>query len=747
VRRFVPLAIAIALTVGCLPVAARLTFNSGGDGWIESGSPAWKEFTVIADRFGRPDGFVVGIFSADVLAPAVRSWQATLEQRVGALVGVRKAKDAGDHPVRSLLTEQDVEITSLGPEPVALLPVDHSALAARRRQQVLEHPLYAGLLIARDGRATAILIDIERGLDDRAVQDLYARLRAALAATPPPAGVATVIGGLPVQQQAINAAVVADQRLTVPISILIHTCLLVLILRRLLMVLVPLASIASSLVWTYAIVAVTGRPLDAILGLIPPLVMGVAVSAGLHLVYAFASERVVGNPDPLAGARRRVALPLLLAALTTALGVLGLYLGPVPAVRQFAPYAAAGVLLAALAPYLWLWALAPWIDVGASQRLIASAFGLRLGARMSAIATWCLRHPWPVLGSVAALIAISVFSLGRLGSDANFVAALSGDDPVRQAHARLDRELTGTLALDLLIDLGRMPTADDLDALRLVTAQARGDATIPYCIGLGDLTAYVDGRARAAGKPLDRAGLVDDLRLGAGAVWRQFVTSGLGGKPDTALRVIARQRDGSVHANAAGAERIRVAAQGAFPGAAVVAASAGQLLKEVSDRMIPSAVRSVLLPLPVIALLLLLALRSLRLALLAMPVAALPLLFTYALLPPLGWPVDIGVSMIACIALGIIMDDSVHMAFALGGRRQHGTAPATGVAIGPVLLCACLAMAGSFLACMFGAFSYTRHFGILLALAFIIGLVVNLTVAPAVFALLGGRATPAKEAP
>jgi predicted RND superfamily exporter protein len=43
-------------------------------------------------------------------------------------------------------------------------------------------------------------------------------------------------------------------------------------------------------------------------------------------------------------------------------------------------------------------------------------------------------------------------------------------------------------------------------------------------------------------------------------------------------------------------------------------------------------------------------------------------------------------------------------------------------------------MSASFLACLFGQFAYTRHFGALLATVFIIGLVVNLTLAPALLA-------------
>ena len=138
-----------------------------------------------------------------------------------------------------------------------------------------------------------------------------------------------------------------------------------------------------------------------------------------------------------------------------------------------------------------------------------------------------------------------------------------------------------------------------------------------------------------------------------------------------------------------------------------------------------------------IAILLFIVLRSPRLGLTALVLAGLPLLFTYASLPVLGWSLDIGVAMIACIALGIIMDDSIHLTCAVARQCDNGSGDAGGaatIAVGPVLFGATLAMSASFLACLFGQFAYTRHFGALLATVFLIGLVINLTLAPALLA-------------
>ncbi|MBA3697562.1 MAG: MMPL family transporter [Planctomycetes bacterium] len=719
------LLIALILTCAALPLLTRLEISSGNEAWVDRTGPAWAAMQVLEQRFGRDEGFVIGFFSPDVLAPDVLAWQAAVVDDLATL------PDAGR--ILALTNAEDVTVDEFGPAPAKLIPT--ATLDVEQRTRVLTHPLYRDLLVAGDGRAAAIVVDLAHHLDEAGSALMETRIAAVLAAHPPPAGGEVVLGGLPAQKQAINQVVADDQRLTVPLTVALLAVLLLMVLRHPLLVLVPLASLVSAVVWTYALVAVSGQPLDAILGLLPPLVMGIAVATTLHLLYALTRAWERQEPHPLHTAMRSVTMPLVLATLTTIAGVGGLWWGPVEAVRRFAPFGAAGVLFAALSAYLWVWALARWLPQRAGTRLLHGPFGEPLGQRLGNIAAWCARQRVVVLGVYVLLTAISVGALTRITADADFLHALPPDNPVRLAHERIDNDLTGSLPLDLVLDLGRPLTISDLPRLDAQISALRQDPTIAYAIGVNDVVTLVHQRAATAKQPLSDDPLAD-LRLGAAAVWKRLVGSGADGGLDHSVRLIARQHDGSVATNAAAAQAAMARARAAFPTATVYAASGCLLLDATSQRLVPSVAWSLGLALPAIGVLLLIFLRSWRLALIAIPVAGLPLLFTYAILPPLGWHLDIGVSMIACIALGIIMDDSIHMSAAFS--RTTNEEAAAGL-VGPVLFNTCLALAGAFLACLFGGFSYTRHFGALLGLAFVLGLVVNLTLAPALVAVFRRR--------
>jgi predicted RND superfamily exporter protein len=723
--RFLPVLLALLICLASVPLVLGLKSATGNDAWIHVDGSAWKDLSLAAERFGRDDGFVVGVFADDVLAPSVLAWQAEFEQALAALPGVTRRT--------SLLTAQDVQVDDFGPAPIPLLKPGRD-VNPDERARVLSHPLYAGLLVASSGRASGILVDIAPELDQDAVTALAGRVRGALAAQPPPPGTHALLGGLPVQKQAINDAVLADQHLTVPLSMAIHTLLLLILLRRPVLMAVPLLSLAGSLGWSYATVALAGRPLDAILGLLPPLVMGVAVAVALHLVYGYAAQVTAGVARPLAATLRQVTVPLCIATLTTAISVGGLWWGPVEGVRRFAPFAALGVVLGALAPFLWLWALRPFISLAACRQLHEGFTGVRVGQAMGRIAAWCLRRRGLVLGFYGVVVAVSLWLLTCVRSDADFLAALPDGDPVRVAHERIDRELTGILTLDLLIDLGRPVTDADLPALQRATDLVRADATVAYASSIASVATLLTTRMSEGKQPVS-AELLADLRLGAKPAWQRFVGAGLTGGKDHLVRIMARQHDTRVSLNTAASAHLRDAVANVFPAATVVVASPSRLLAETTERLIPSVAWTLGFALPVIVVLLLIVVRSLRLGLTALVLAGLPLVFTYASLPLLGWSLDIGVAMIACIALGIIMDDSIHLTCAVA--RQTGDDDAGGaatIAVGPVLFGATLAMSASFLACLFGQFAYTRHFGALLATVFLIGLVVNLTLAPALLA-------------
>jgi len=94
-----------------------------------------------------------------------------------------------------------------------------------------------------------------------------------------------------------------------------------------------------------ALVYFTGGQMNAVLIVLPTLVFVLSISAGIHLTNYFMEEIRKGRRDDAVYlAIRRAWVPSVLAALTTAIGLLSLMVSDVEPVRQFGWFGASGVL-------------------------------------------------------------------------------------------------------------------------------------------------------------------------------------------------------------------------------------------------------------------------------------------------------------------------------------------------------------------------------------------------------------------
>jgi predicted RND superfamily exporter protein len=702
----------VLATAAALPAALGVPVEVGSGAWIDRAGPAFGRSRQVEERFGPLDDLVVARFCEDALSAESLAWEVELVAAVEAWPEVLG--------VEALSTADDVMVDALGVGDEPLLRPGWT------REGVIRHPIYAGALVAPDGRAAAVLVRPRAGLRTHQLAALVDRLRAWLERHPPPGAGGAMLAGLPVQALAVADAVQADQRRTTPLAASALAALLLALLGPGPAFVACLGSIASAAVWTRAFHALIDTPVDALLALLPPLVMAVAVSTGLHLVVPACRAMRVGAP--LGRALREVALPVALTVLTTVAGLSGLLFGAVPAVRRFAAFGVAGTLLAALSAAAWTWAIAPLLNRERASRALDGRGWRALDRVGVALLTLGERRR----GAVRAALVLAAFAsaglLHRVQVDAHFVTALPADSPVRRAHAAIDAGLTGVLPLDVLVDVGRVPEAADVAALGRAVTELRGQPGIRHAVSLADLVALVETRAREAGEsppPADE--LLADLRDLDPDRYARWVGRSLDGEGLHLLRVAARQADGAVAVATAFEGPLRRALARELPGARVVIAGGTDMMAETTARVVPAVLRGVLATLPAVALLVGLSLGSPRQALAALAAVGLPLLAVYALLPLLGWSLDVGISMIACVALGIVVDDTVHIVAA----SRHPQAERARRAVAPILVATSASLGVAFLAFLAGGFAHTRRFGALVALVFAVALAVNLVGLPA----------------
>ena len=170
------------------------------------------------------------------------------------------------------------------------------------------------------------------------------------------------------------------------------------------------------------------------------------------------------------------------------------------------------------------------------------------------------------------------------------------------------------------------------------------------------------------------------------------------------------------------------------------------LYQETSDYVVQSLLRSIATATLSVGVIMMLMLRSVRLGAVAMIPNLVPLFVAGALIRLLGRPLDLGTAMVASVALGICIDDTSQILANYSRVRREGLEPLAALRRVmdhslPSLLSTNLVLVASFVC--FGAATYIPNvvFGLLTAFVFVMALLADLLITPAL--LLPWRAPAA----
>lgn len=627
-RRSIAWAVTLAVIVLAIAGVSRLRVDFSSASFYGDGSAATASLRAFHDRFGADDRTLVVIATTDedrgVLAP----------ERLRALDGLTQAL-ALDPAVSQVTSLARLRPAAFAPTLAEVAEGMDPAAFDRFAEAILTDERVVPLLVSRDGRATAIIVDLRDSSDDlAAITRTLARLRTIIEAHASSADLALQAAGLPAIRAAFFELTIRDQLVLVPVTLALvglglayafrsaHAVLVVAVVAGL-----PTLVLLGAMGWL-------GEPIGLLNQAYFTLLPVIAVADAVHLVTRAQEEARTGVPWPEAVTRAtaRVGWACFLTSLTTAAGFGSLALAGMPILRRFGLYAALGVTLAWFAAIL----LGP----------LLLTYGRpptgRAGGRITAaLGRWSVARP-----RLALLLALGV-SLGagllwpRVVVDNRLTGLLLPDHPVARANAVLDRALGGSLSLELelVADPDHWRSADGQRELADVHAWARTVPEIRVALvphgSVPELVGFiVDGHARIS------------LRTGD-----------VGGQ---AFEALAMQTQDAVAART----RARTIVTGT---AALAYGGVNRITHDLRGSLF-----SVFL---VITIAIAVLFRSVALGLVSVPPNAIPLVVGYGAVALVGIPLDPLATVVLTVALGLAVDDTIHLVARFGEGRARGDAP------------------------------------------------------------------------
>jgi len=424
------------------------------------------------------------------------------------------------------------------------------------------------------------------------------------------------------------------------------------------------------------LVFLSGTPMNAILILMPPLVLVLTIASGVHLVsYYFDEARMRGLDDAPQRAIRVGRLPTVLATTTTAIGLSSLLVSRVDPIREFGGFATIGVFTTLALLFLLLpGVMLRWPAVAASHAPTNNRlrrFWLRAAKVMIGQST---------LICGAAVLAIAALGWGLLSIETSVKLRdlFSPRDRVVAEYAWLEDTLGPMVPVEVVVHFPADTKLDfrrQAEFIQVVSSKVRELQEVDGVMS-GATFALPFPRGRGARQVIRQT--VITKRLVAARylyeddkqrAWRIMARVPALGDLDYA-QFLARLRtqinpliESASHQLD---ESITTTVTGALP-----------LIYQTQQTLLADLIKSFISAFGVVAVMMTIVLRSVRAGLLAMIPNVFPTAVVFGLMGWLQEPIDIGSVMTASIALGIAVVDTLHFLtwfrreVAAGHTAQH----------------------------------------------------------------------------
>lgn len=671
------LALAIAATAWLGSYIPRIQFDSSSDGSIPRGDPEQAFFEEAIETFGNdqvsmavvvasgPDGvFTKGTLEKiDRLTRAIEKIEGV--QEVVSLTNARYLTGADG------ILETPLVVPEITGDPQALRDL---------RGFVLGNDLFLKTLVSADGKAAAINVFLRDYPDAELLAlDIDGKIQALLEKEKGPEELH--YAGLTYTRRVINATMHRDLGIFIPLSLLFITLVLLLTFRNIRGVTLPLLAMAMSIVLTMGLIGFLEKPFSLVLTVLPPFLIAVGSTYSIHALSHF-NDHLRSGAHVTGKEAARLTLvdiltPVTMSAFTTMIGFGSLIVNPIPNIQKMGLFSTIGTGLTFLVSIT----VVPSI-LSLVRRPRVSARTGRSGDRMESfmlgLAAFIEKHRGLLALSVVFVTGLSLWGFFRMKVDTNFLSYFDEKTPIRKTTDIIARNLAGASTFYLVVD-GKEP--DSMKRPELLHAVDRIQSYMESLPGV-DKTVSIVGHL----KRLHMALNYDDpdsmiVPADAGIIEEELLLFSIAHDPAAMERyvngdyskmtVFARTSLVGSSEILGTIKKIADYARDVLP-AGYTAKPTGTLivLTHAAESVATGQRDSLLSALGLIFLVMAVLLRSFWAGFLSMLPNIFPIVVVFGIMGFAGISLNIGTSIIACTAIGVAVDDTIHFMTEFGHQMR-----------------------------------------------------------------------------
>ncbi len=663
----------IVATIG----GKNLYFRGDYDIFFDGTNKQLLAFDEIQTTFAKTDNLAIVIApeDGDIFTPqtlsliqkiTVDAWQVPYSSRVDSIANYQHTEAFDDDLLVEDLLYSEYELT---PERISKV-----------KSIALSEPVLKSALVSEKGDVTVVNITVQLPEMDKTaeVEEVVSSINAMIdryqRAYP---DVTFHKAGIIAMNHAFMTAAQDDSSTLVPTMLVVILVFLTIMLRSILSVIATLIVIIGSVMATMGISGWAGMFLSTATVNVPTLIMTLAVADCVHVI-ATMRQSMKNGFTKVQSIERSIALnfvPILITSVTTAIGFLMMNMSDSPVLRDFGNLSALGVMVACFLSVTLLPALLKLLPI--HVKMETSQDQKHVMDRLGDFVVSQRRALLP-LSVVVIVVCASLIPLNKVNDES--VEYFGQRNEFRQAADFMEERISGMTNISIAIKTNEsqgIAAPDFLNTIGEFSSWLRGQPETDHVATLADVYKRLNKNMHGDDEAYYSLPQARELAAQYLLLYEMSLPYGLDlnnqiNVDKSSIKMVLTVANlGSVELVDLENRIYQWFAEHA-PQYQVVASSPSLMFAHIGETNMASMLSTLPITLVLISALLIFALRSVRLGLISLMPNIAPAVIGFGLWALISGEINLGLSVVVTLTLGIVVDDAVHFLSKYQRARREG---------------------------------------------------------------------------
>ncbi len=741
-RSFIVLLVVFSIIMLSALGAKNLYFRGDYNIFFEGTNKQLMAFDEIQTTFAKTDNLAIvvapeggNVFTPETLTLiqnlTIDAWQIPYSSRVDSLANYQHTEAVEDDLLVEDLLYEEYEHT---PERIAKV-----------KQIALNEPLLKNALVSASGDVTIVNVTVQLPEVDKTaeVQEVIAAINAMIdlyeAQYP---NVEFHKAGIIAMNNAFMTSAQEDSSTLVPLMLLVVLVFLTFMLRSFFSVVATLVVIISSIVATMGLSGWAGMFLSTATVNVPTLVLTLAVADCVHVIVTMrqAMQRGMEKAQAIQYSIKLNAMPILITSVTTAIGFLMMNMSDSPVLRDFGNLSALGVIIACFLSVTMLPALLKLLPVKTLPTNEAAVSKVTFMDKLGDFVVTNRKALLPI-STLVIVGAAALIPLNKVNDES--VKYFDTSSEFRQAADFMEQTVSGMTTISIAVKTNESQAIADpvfLQAIGDFTDWLRVQPETDHVATLSDVYMRLNKNMHGDDDSYYQLPLNRELAAQYLLLYEMSLPYGLdlnnqiNVDKSSIKMVLTVDNLGSVELVEL-EERIYSWFAANAPQYEVVASSPSLMFAHIGETNMASMLSTLPITLVLISGLMIFALRSVRLGLISLVPNIAPAIIGFGLWALISGEINLGLSVVVTLTLGIVVDDAVHFLSKYQRARLEGKSAEEAVryafhTVGRALWITTVVLVAGFSVLAMSSFRLNSDMGLLSAIVIFIALVVDFILLP-----------------